>query len=163
MSFLNKATSSLVLCLFLAWNFIPVSAQTVPESSCAISYIEEVYADGSYWKVTIEEHAIPSLRAAQSKSGSKTGKYMDKNGKVLWSVTVTGKFTYNGTSASCTKSSVSVLNGSINWTVSDQSAWRSEATAYASAIGHEKNSLGHNVRNIYRQVFLTCSPRGKLS
>ena len=138
MSFLKKAASSLVLCLFLAWNLMPVSAQTVPESSCAVSYIEEVYPDGSYWEVTIEEHAVPSLRAAQSKSGSKTRKYMDKNGKVLWSITVTGRFTYNGASASCTKSSVSILDASINWTVSDQTAWRSKATAYASAIGHEK-------------------------
>lgn len=163
MSFLKKAASSLILCLFLTWNLMSVSAQTTPDCSYAASYIEEVYPDGSYWEVTIEEHAAPSVRAAQSKSGTKTGKYTDKNGKVLWSVTVSGTFTYNGTSASCTKSSVSILDASINWTVSDQSAWRSGATAYASAIGHEKNSLGQEMRTLYRQVSLTCSTEGKLS
>ena len=157
MSFLKKAASSLILCLFLTWNLMSVSAQTTPDCSYAASYIEEVYPDGSYWEVTIEEHAVPSVRAAQSKSGT------NKNGKVLWSVTVSGTFTYNGISASCTKSSVSILDASINWTVSDQSAWRSGATAYASAIGHEKNSLGQEMRTLYRQVSLTCSPEGKLS
>ena len=87
----------------------------------------------------------------------------DKNGNVLWTITVKGSFTYNGSTSKCTNSSVSVKSYVSNWTVSGAKAWKSGSTAYASAQGKMKNVLGQTTKTVNKQVSLTCSPSGKLS
>lgn len=157
-------SACIVSILFFTSTFSISANETTMPPAQSYSYVEEVYADGSYWAITIEEISSSSLtRATQTKQASKTNKYVDANGKVLWSVTVTGTFTYNGSSATCTKSAVSTLDASVNWTVTNEKAWKLGATAYASAQGNEIYVAGIVFRTINKQVALTCSPTGKLS
>ena len=155
--------TSVVFALLFAFVF-PVSAAEKDSGVPSLSYIEEVFEDGSYFQVTIMETSSDAVRrATNTKTGSKVYNYVDSNHKSLWTITVKGSFTYNGSTSKCTKSSVSVKSYVSNWTVSGAKAWKSGSTAYASAQGKMKNVLGQTSRTVNKQVSLTCSPSGKLS
>lgn len=155
--------TSVVFALLFAFVF-PVSAAEKDSGVPSLSYIEEVFEDGSYFQVTIMETSSDAVRTAtNTKTGSKVYNYVDSNHKSLWTITVKGSFTYNGSTSKCTNSSVSVKSYVSNWTVSGAKAWKSGSTAYASAQGKMKNVLGQTTRTVNKQVSLTCSPSGKLS
>ncbi len=155
--------TSVVFALLFAFVF-PVSAAEKDSGVPSLSYIEEVFEDGSYFQVTIMETSSDAVRrATYTKTGSKVYNYADSNHKSLWTITVKGSFTYNGSTSKCTNSSVSVKSYVSNWTVSGAKAWKSGSTAYASAQGKMKNVLGQTTRTVNKQVSLTCSPSGKLS
>ena len=155
--------TSVVFALLFAFVF-PVSAAEKDSGVPSLSYIEEVFEDGSYFQVTIMETSSDAVRrATNTKTGSKVYNYVDSNHKSLWTITVKGSFTYNGSTPKCTNSSVSVKSYVSNWTVSGAKAWKSGSTAYASAQGKMKNVLGQTTKTVNKQVSLTCSPSGKLS
>ena len=155
--------TSVVFALLFAFVF-PVSAAEKDSGVPSLSYIEEVFEDGSYFQVTIMEISADAVRrATNTKTGSKVYNYVDSNHKSLWTITVKGSFTYNGSTSKCTNSSVSVKSYVSNWTVSGAKAWKSGPTAYASAQGKMKNVLGQTTKTVNKQVSLTCSPSGKLS
>lgn len=124
-------------------------------------YIEEVFEDGSY----IETHIVQDVNFARSSttSGKKTSNYKDSSGVVLWSVTVSGTFTYNGSSATCTSSSISTTCPSSNWKLSDKRAFKFNNVAYASVIAKEYKALNICVKTVDKTVALTCDKNGKLS
>lgn len=159
---LKKGFSVLMVLVCLFAFSITAFAEN-PISLQSQTYIEETFEDGSYFVITITEHDMVNTRSTITKSAQKTGKHMDKNGNVLWTITVKGSFTYNGSTSKCTNSSVSVKSYVSNWTVSGAKAWKSGSTAYASAQGKMKNVLGQTTRTVNKQVSLTCSPSGKLS
>ena len=155
--------TSVVFALLFAFVF-PVSAAEKDSGEPSLSYIEEVFEDGSYFQVTIMETSSDAVRrATNTKTGSKVYNYVDSNHKSLWTITVKGSFTYNGSTSKCTNISVSVKSYVSNWTVSGAKAWKSGSTAYASAQGKMKNVLGQTTKTVNKQVSLTCSPSGKLS
>lgn len=155
--------TSVVFALLFAFVF-PVLAAEKDSGVPFLSYIEEVFEDGSYFQVTIMETSSDAVRrATNTKTGSKVYNYVDSNHKSLWTITVKGSFTYNGSTSKCTNSSVSVKSYVSNWTVSGAKAWKSGSTAYASAQGKMKNVLGQTTKTVNKQVSLTCSPSGKLS
>ena len=155
--------TSVVFALLFAFVF-PVSAAEKDSGVPSLSYIEEVFEDGSYFQVTIMEISSDAVRrATNTKTGSKVYNYVDSNHKSLWTITVKGSFTNNDSTSKCTNSSVSVKSYVSNWTVSGAKAWKSGSTAYASAQGKMKNVLGQTTRTVNKQVSLTCSPSGKLS
>ena len=155
--------ASIVFALLFAFAF-PVLAAEKDSGVLSLSYIEEVFEDGSYFQVTIMETSSDAVsRATNTKTGSKVYNYVDSNHKSLWTITVKGTFTYNGSTSKCTNSSVSVKSYVSNWTVSGAKAWKSGSTAYASAQGKMKNALGQTTKTVNKQVSLTCSPSGKLS
>ena len=75
----------------------------------------------------------------------------------MWSVSVTGTFTYNGSSCTCTKATVSTTKPSAMWSLSNKKASKSSNKAIASVTGHSPGVT------VTRTVTLTCSPSGKLS
>ncbi|BFK22571.1 hypothetical protein F300043A5_08660 [Massilimicrobiota timonensis] len=125
------------------------------------TYIEEEFDDGSYIEVTVEQSNV--LTRASSITGKKTASYKGSSGTIYWSVTVTGTFTYNGTTASCTKSSVSTKNNSVSWKLSNAKSSKSGATALASVTAKQHHQDGTVLKTVNQTVKLTCSASGKLS
>lgn len=125
--------------------------------------IIETFEDGSYMESTIEENPnLLPFSTSSTKSGRKTSTYKSSSGKTIWSVTVTGTFTYNGSSAKCTKATVSTTCPSNNWKIAKTSAAKSNATASATATAKQYQN-GSYMRSLTRTVKLTCSKSGKLS
>lgn len=123
----------------------------------------EYFDDGSYMVTTITESSSILTRASGSKTASKTSTYHSGSGSALWSVTVTGSFSYTGSSAKCTSSSVSANSYSSLWKINSKSASKSGATAKATAKAYQYNSNGKYITSVTKTVGLTCSINGNLS
>ena len=124
--------------LILLFSFLFIFASTFPVKASEIQSINstdiiEIFDDGSYIESSTEENIIATLsRSSSTKSAKRTYTYKASSGKILWTITVTGTFTYNGSSSSCTKASVSTTCPSITFKLASKSATKHNSTATAT-------------------------------
>ncbi|MCD7949292.1 MAG: hypothetical protein LUG12_03380 [Erysipelotrichaceae bacterium] len=121
--------------------------------------VTEYLDNGMIVETQIEEISYYSNR---TKTGSKTAKYKDSDGNVLFTVKVSGTFQYDGNTATCTKSSATTSVVNSNWKIADSSASKSGNTAKATATA-KKYILGVIVDTQSIKVTLKCSETGSLS
>lgn len=155
-----KRLYCLILCLILSICYNSTTlASDYRDSSTSI----EILDDGSYIEtITETTTSINPFAVTSTKSGKKTSSHKDSSGKIFWTVTVNGTFSYNGTSSKCTSSTVSTTCPSSIWKLTNKSASKSGATATASAIA-KRYTNNIITKTINRSVSLTCSKTGKLS
>lgn len=117
------------------------------------------FADGGYIIESVTEN---SARLTGSKSGYKSYKYYESNGKMAWCVDIFGNFVYTGATSTCIASNISV-------TVYD-TAWaeiaRNSSESGNSAVGQVtmgRYSLGALVESKTVNLRLTCDANGNLS
>ena len=104
-----KRIACFVLAILLILPCVPiVGAAAGVEEETNITYFE----DGSYIIETIQ---VIDCRASGTKTGTKAKTGYGSDGSAEWKATLTGTFTYTGTSATCTDSSVSVTIYDSNW------------------------------------------------
>lgn len=154
-----KIISSFLFAFTLIFSSVSVEA-----TDSVLSAYTEYFENGDSFEVTVIQHNDEYLLRANSKtkSASKVGKYRDSNGTVLWSVTVTGTFTYNGSTSKCTASKVSASSNNSNWRIASKNSSRSGNTASATATAKRYN--GSNVvQTATKTVKLSCSKNGSLS
>ena len=120
----------------------------------------EYFDDGSYYEITLQEDL--NIFRSSTKNGSKTVTYKSANGTTLWSVTVHGSFSFNGTSAKCTNSTVSTTCPASTWKITSASSSKSGASASATATAKQYIS-GKLSQTKIKTVTLQCSSSGKLS
>lgn len=130
-----------------------ISATTVTETSI------EMLDNGDYIE-TIITYYDTNTRAA-TKSGSKTSNYKNSDGDTLWSVTVNGTFTYNGTTSSCTSVSRSASAYADGWSIKSSSCSKSGNCATATATATQRILIA--TKDYTMTVNLYCSPYGILS
>lgn len=132
---------------------LQIAAHMIPLNIWKMEVISSLQLDNS-------EIAVPF---STTRSGSKTTAYYSKSGSKLWSVTVTGTFTYgDGSRATCTKSTVSTNVYSSSWKITHSSASKSGNNASATATGTlYRNSAP--IDSITKTVTLTCNVNGVLS
>lgn len=149
--------ASLTLVLVLSYVLcFPVGAVALPEKNATyVEYLE----NGDCIKTYITYYET-NARVA-TKSGSKTREYETSAGEVMWSVTVYGTFTYNGTTSSCTSASRSTAAYGSDWSIKSSSASKSGNCATATATATKKNFIGSQDYTV--TVNLYCSPYGILS
>lgn len=146
------------VCIISIYSTSVSALESLSNSYTYIEYLE----DGAYIETTItQNYTSIYTRTTNTTSGSKKVSYINNN-IVLWSVTVSGKFSYTGSSAVCTSASVSTTCSSGDWKVSNKSSNKSKNTAIAKATG-KKYFLGLCIQTVDRTVKLTCSSSGKLS
>jgi hypothetical protein len=161
--------------LIFVINVCPVFADVqegMQESSDGYSYqIEyEQFEDGSYCETIIETEqtaidsgvSIMAASATSTKSGTKTVNYKNSSGVLQWYVKVAGSFTYNGSTSTCTSSTVTAAAPSDNWKISSKSAGKSgnQAKGAATAKLYSGSSV---IQTVSKTVILTCSKTGALS
>lgn len=147
---------SLIIILILCSVFcIPASAVEATKTETTIEYLD----NGDYIETTIT-YFETNTRVA-TKSGSKKSEYKDGNGVTMWSVTVNGTFTYNGTTSSCTSVSRSTTAPGTNWSIKSSSCTKSGNCASATATATHKGVLIS--KDYTLTVNLYCSPYGILS
>lgn len=149
--------------LFICFVLLMASSITVfaesPEPD-EIIYLE----DGSYIEITIEEEppTIQLFASTKTKTASKTAQAKNSSGAKIWYVKVTGTFSYNGTSSSCTKSIATAASQHSSWSIKSKSPSKSGSTAKATATAVKKLD-GTVTQTMTRTVSLTCSKSGALS
>lgn len=142
----------------------PVYASTLQGSVTQTSY--EYYDDGTYLETVIT--VFPSVNnsstysTTKTCSGSKVATLKNSDGDTLFSVTVYGNFTYDGSTSKCTSASVACFFTDDDWYYVNKSAEKSGN----KAIGHVTGKLmmaGITIRTQTVDVTLTCDKNGKLS
>lgn len=152
------------LCTFALLFTLLFSSTSVQAADSVISTHTEYLENGDELEITIIEHErnVSPKSTSKTKSASKVAKYRDNKGTVCWSVTVTGTFTYNGSTSKCTASKVSASSNNSNWRIASKSSSRSGNTASATATAKRYNG-STVVQTITRTVKLSCSKNGTLS
>lgn len=135
-----------------------ISAATFNDNHPEISY--EYLDDGSYFITTITN--LPSSKATNQKNASKTTQFLNANGNVMWSVTVTATFSYNGTSSTCTNASASATSNNSDWVISNYYASHSGNSGTATATA-KKYYMSVPIDTVTKSVTLSCDKNGNLS
>lgn len=94
-------------------------------------------------------------------SATKYSEYYDKNGTLLWAVYLTGYFSYNGDTSTCTDSSVSYIIHDSDWKLLSVENTETTNTAKAS-FTVKQYKLGVPLKTIQRELTITCDKDGKL-
>ncbi len=152
-------TSLLIMILILSLPFV-VFAKESEQIIETQNEVVECFEDGSYIVTEILENKI-SFRAT-GVTKSKTVKYYNSNDELEWSVSISGTFNYNGSSASCTNAVASYKIYNDRWKVTASSASRSGATARGD-FTIKKYFLGVPTKTVNEIVTLTCSKTGVFS
>lgn len=139
---------------------IPCHAVSADSTDTDIEY--EYYDDGSYAMIsTIIEKpgatGIMPMATSKSKTASRTYAYYNKSNKKAWVLTLTAKFSYNGTTAKATSSSVSHTIYVSGWRCSSKSATKSGATAKATG------TFKYDTLTKTKSIGLKCSKTGTIS
>lgn len=145
-----KRIFSLFVCVLLVFSCCAVIA-SAQETSTSIEYFE----DGSYVVTTLVQNN-PNGRTGIS--GSKSSVYYTSSGSSVFSVTLTGYFSYTyGTSSKATGEDVTVAVYDSSASYVTKSSYHSGATAYGSGTvsyrGYQKTL----------SVQITCDKYGNLS
>lgn len=94
--------------------------------------------------------------SAKSKTATKTSNVKDSHGVILWSLSVTGTFSYDGNTARCTSCSHQASAGS-GWTIQNSSSSYSGNSATAIATAKRNGLFGYSMTE---SVTITCSASG---
>lgn len=130
---------------------LPVSA-TEPTDQLLSRSIE--YLDNGDYIITEVYKSAAQLFSGTN--GYKTSTYTHANGSNIFSVTVYGTFTYNGSTSSATSASATVRLINANVSFVSKNAYTSGATAFATG------TVNYGGINITRTVSLTCDKNGNL-
>lgn len=155
-------TTLLISVLFISTVFcIPAHAAVASENTQTTI---ELLENGDYIETVIsyvtDKGFDYSTYATQTKTGKKTSSYRNSSGTVLWSVSVTGTFSYNGSTATCTSKSHSATSYSSNWSIKSVSSTKSGNSATANAVTTCRGATG--TTDYSMSVTLKCSANGTL-
>lgn len=140
---------------------IPCHAASITDTR-NINTEYEYYDNGSYAIINttiIESDATENklLSTTKSKTASRTYSYYNQNNKKAWAMTLTAKFSYNGSRATATSSSVSHIIYINGWSCSSKSATKSGATAKATG------TFKYSTLTKTKTIGLKCSKTGAIS
>lgn len=150
------ASLILTVAVLISCFSMPVYAAEEKPINTSIEYFE----DGSYLVITITEE-INNSRAS-IKSGSKTCTHKNSDGETQWTYTITGTFSYTGTSSTCTGIADSYTISNDNWHMDSHSCSKNGNTVYGTVTMKYK-VLGVTLNTISKNISLTCSATGVLS
>lgn len=146
-----KRITSIILAFVMLIGILPLYGNAME--------VETIYyEDGSYATIEIFTYGM----RASTTTGTKTYNYYNSSNVRQWKVVLTGSFSYTGSSASCTSSSMDVTIYNSNCYVLSKSASKSGNTASGTATVGEK-LLGVTVSSIPVSLTLSCDANGNLS
>ena len=147
--------------LSLVVSFLLILTMAVPVSAAETVVSEEItyFEDGSYLITT----TVQSLsRAANTTTGFTRKSFVDASGYTCWRAVLTGTYSYDGTTATCTGSTIEVYIYNNDFYAITKSAGKSGASA-TGTFTIARTVIGITIeRNTYSMT-LTCNPNGTLS
>lgn len=160
---MRKAISVLLLCITIIFSFqSTVHAVNITNSDSEIIIIDGI---NYYISTVITEQAAnspaPKVADYTSKTATKTVYIHDENQNVLWYLSITGTFSYNGTSSICTSCSHQAVSLASQWSIKSSSSNKggNAANAIATAIYHPPIGI---VQECSKSVTISCSPTGEI-
>lgn len=121
----------------------------------------EYFEDGSYIVTELRESTITTF-ATKTVNQSKASHSYDSNNKKEWTVILNATFSYTGSSATCTKATVSYNIYNDAWKVTSSVASKSGNKA-TGTFTIKKYVLNVPIKSINRTLTITCSNTGVCS
>lgn len=148
--FLSLILCILTLCSMMA---LPVAAAQSGDQIPIAETIIQIDSDCYY----VERIYVPAVQPySNTKTGTKTAEYVQA-GTVIYAISVTGNFTYDGSTAKATSASGSITKYVSDLTINSRSAYTSGASAIATS------SVSYKGTTLQKTVTLTCDKNGNLS
>lgn len=120
--------------------------------------------NNDYYLETVITDANPTFSFSTLQSNShtitktKTTNIKNTKGTVLWSVSITATFTYDGSTSRCISCSPSAETYSSSWTIQSTSSSKSGNSATAIATANYAS-----LKNYTQSVTISCSKNGTVS
>ena len=120
--------------------------------------------NNDYYLETVITDANPTFSFSTLQSNShtitktKTTNIKNTNGAILWSVSITATFTYDGSTSRCISCSPSAETYSSSWTIQSTSSRKSGNSATAIATANYAS-----LKNYTQSVTISCSKNGTVS
>lgn len=121
----------------------------------------EYFEDGSYIVTELKTSGISTF-AASTKNYSKSASYYNSDNEKEWTVTLSGTFSYTGSSATCTKATKSYKIYDDHWKVTSSSASKSGNKATGN-FTVKRYLAGIPIRTVNKTLTIICSNSGVCS
>lgn len=147
-----KRTIAILICtIMLVLLSIPALASAGSERlvSRTIEYLE----NGDY---IVREVFEPLIQPRSSKTGSAIETYRNSSGAAIWTVKVTGTFTYTGSTSSATGSSATVEVYNSN------ASFISKNASYSGNTARATGSVNYSGYTATRTAYVSCDKNGNL-
>ncbi|MCR5783491.1 MAG: hypothetical protein K6G90_12255 [Clostridia bacterium] len=105
---------------------------------------------------------LKKLSGVKEISHAKEVRYYDSKNVLLWTVTLTASFEYNGSSAVCTGAWLAFDPNDTDWKIDSSSCIKEENRA-VGAFSVRQYKLGAPLKLIEKEITLTCSPNGEIT
>ena len=148
--------------------FFILSFSSISHASDSFRYeFNDVYSSDEcfYVDTIITEHISITSNAdmtRSTKTASKTNYYRDADQNVLWYVTITATFTYDGTTSSCISCSHNAGSNNSHWSIKSCTSSMSGNSATATAVATQTGILGFS-HDFTGSVTIYCAPDGTIS
>lgn len=153
-----KKTIAVLLLISMFFAFSSFSTFAIDE---AVDNVSTIYLeDCSYLVIRLSETTFS--RATNTKKGTKTIAHYNNDDEKCWDSTITGTFTYTGSSSTCTAASITYNIYNDDWKMKSATASKSSNQAVGN-ITAKRYTLGIPVQTVEKTFYLTCSATGKLS
>lgn len=155
----------LSICLTIMLLATSTNTQIISASSknsnfkCTTEYL----SDGSCYKTTMSTPYVSFTNyATNTITRTKTTEYYNANNKLLWSISITATFRYNGTSVTCTSCTPYHRINNNHWSVYSLSATHTDSSATTHAT-MSNTLLSGAKQTINKSVTIYCTPTGIVS
>jgi hypothetical protein len=148
-----KKVFALLLCCMLVISLCPTGVFAFEPEDILVKRTVEWLENGDSITTEVYEYAI---QPRSGKTGYASTIYNNSSGTTIWKVTVTGTFTYNGTSSSATSATATVNTYSTSASFVSKNAYTSGNTATATATVKYLHS------QTTRSAKISCDKNGNL-
>jgi len=163
----NHIVRMLLLISFATFFFNPITI--FASTDYTLPFREKIYLEDGYYIETYIENVSNRVSAnvlslssnSNTITKTKTTNYKDPSGKILWSVSITATFSYNGSTSRCTQYYHRASAPSTSWFIKSVSSSKSGNTATAVAIATHYNVNWSE--DITKSVTIKCSKTGVIS
>lgn len=150
---MKKLLLIILSCILLTTAFTPYASA----DSLKKDIFEIIPCENGAW---IEKRITIQPTRGNTVTASSDYKYYD--GDIKWSATLTGSFTYDGVTSTCTSSNLSFSISDSAWYVVSQSAYRSGNTAYGDYTMGAR-ILGITYKTTSFNMSISCDKDGNVS
>ena len=152
-----------VTMLLLSSSVVSTSASaTSIESNTSIEYLDNGYYIETVIFDVSTSHSQDSIAGSrQTTTRTKTRYYKNSSGDVMWWVSITGTFTYDGNTSTCTSCYADADAPASTWSIKTLLSSKSGNTATGFAVATQ--TLAFVSYDYSMTVELTCSPNGTIS
>lgn len=140
---------------------IAEAAVTSPSQSEIVLLENGDYLETTIIDVPVISSNISTFSTTKTITKTKTTRYKNKNGELLWSVSIRATFTYNGSTSKCTSYSHSTTCPAKTWKIKSVSSSKSGNTATAKATATQ--SFKNISVDYTKSVTISCSKNGTVS